>query len=349
MAGGIGTRFWPYSKLDKPKQFIDILGVGKSLLQLTFARFEDICPPENIYIVANERYFDIIMQQLPNINNEQVLLEPIGRNTAPCIAFATYKIAKGNPNARIVVAPSDHAIFNEKEFAAVVNTSIEVASKDNKLVTIGIKPSGPNTGYGYIQYLEKDEGVAKKVKTFTEKPELDLAKKFIESGDFLWNAGIFIWSAKAITEGFEKHLPDLADVFLEAQSSFGTENEKGAIEKAYSHSKNVSIDYGILEKANNVYVVPGDFGWNDLGSWNALHEVGDKDSNGNVIDANALIYDSHNCIIKVPKNKLVVIDQLEGFLVVEHEGVLVICKKENDQKFRKFVADVKSQKGDKYL
>ncbi len=348
MAGGVGSRFWPYSRNNHPKQFLDVLGTGDSLLQLTYKRFLTLCPKENIYIVTNELYNDLVKEQLPEMTEDQILLEPVRRNTAPCIAYAAYKIGKKNPNAVMVVAPSDHAIFNEKAFDACVENAMSAASEDDKLITIGITPNRPETGYGYIQYIE-DEGEVKKVKTFTEKPQKEMAKKFLESGDFVWNAGIFIWSVAAIKKAFESHLDDMAETFEEISSSFYTDKEAGTVKKAYAECKNISIDYGIMEKAENVYVVFGDFGWSDLGSWNSLHEISDKDDNENVIEGQAITYDSKECMIKGPDDKLIVVQGLSGYLVAECGNVLLICEKDNESKFREFVADVKAKKGEKYL
>lgn len=349
MAGGIGSRFWPYSRNNHPKQFLDVLGTGSSLLQMTFERFHNICPPENIYIVTNESYAELVKEQLPSLSDDQILLEPIRRNTAPCTAYACFKIGQKNPDANIIITPSDHAIFKEAIFEDAILKCLEASAKADRLITLGIKPNRPETGYGYIQYHKKNGQYAHKVKTFTEKPQLELAKKFIESGDFVWNAGIFIWNYQSIKAAFEKYMPDLAEVFEEGSTTYFTENEAAFIQKAYSQAKNISIDYGIMEKAENVYMVLGEFGWSDLGSWNSLHEIKDKDEGNNVIDANALTYEVENCVVKAPKDKLMVLQGLDGFLVAECDNVLLICKKDLEQKFREFVSDVKSKKGTQYL
>ena len=349
MAGGIGSRFWPYSRNDHPKQFLDILGIGKSLLQLTYDRFINICQPENIYIVTNENYKDLVKQQIPEIASDQLLLEPIRRNTAPCIAYACYKINKVNPQAMVVVSPSDHAIFNNRLFFSAVKKALKVAQQEGKLVTLGITPKRPETGYGYIQYIPDKEKDYKRVKTFTEKPQIELAKKFIESGDFVWNAGIFIWSVEAILKAFEKHLADIAEVFEEGNKVYFTKKEKAFIKIAYSQSRNISIDYGIMEKAEDVLVVPGEFGWSDLGSWQSMHEQKSKDKSLNVVDANALLYDCKDSLIKGPDDQLIVVQGLEGYLVASCDNVLLICKKDDEQKFREFVKEVKAKKGEEYL
>lgn len=348
MAGGTGTRFWPFSREKKPKQFLDVLGTGKSLLQLTFDRFAEIIPKENILIVSNEIYEDLIKEQLPAISSDQVLSEPVKRNTAPCIAYAAYKIRKKNPNAVMVISPSDHMIFGEDKFNKVISTAVEAAKGGEKLITIGIQPNRPETGYGYIQFHDTDD-VVKKVKTFTEKPELKIAEKFLESGDFVWNAGIFVWSVKAITEAFSLNMPEMASVFEEGEGHFYETSEREFIKTAYTQCKSISIDYGIMEKSENVYVVLGDFNWSDLGSWNSLHEIKEKDENDNVLEANTLLYDSRSNYIKSDTRKLIVAHELEGYLIADFKDVLVICKKDAESKFREFVSDVKDQKNTKLL
>lgn len=349
MAGGVGSRFWPYSRRSHPKQFLDVLGVGKSLLQLTYQRFLPLCPKENMYIVSNHAYYDLIKEQLPDLTDDQILLEPNRRNTAPCIAYASFKIASKFPNATTIVTPADHAIFSEQDFISTCQLAIDFVQSDNKLVTIGINPSRPETGYGYIQYKHDSEGQVKKVKTFTEKPLPDLAKTFFESGDFVWNAGIFIWKTDSIIQAFEHFLPEIAETFSSIADVYYSEKEKEKIAWAYAHTKAISIDYGIMEKAENVYVVPGEFGWSDLGSWSSLHEYHSKDSSGNVIDGNAMLYDSNECIIRSPEGKLIVVQGLEGYLIADCEDVLMICKKDDENKIRSIVNDVKSEKGEKFI
>ncbi len=347
MAGGIGSRFWPYSRQDRPKQFLDILNSGRSLLQMTYDRFLERTPKENIYIVTNQNYGEAVKDQLPDLGDYQVLCEPSRKNTAPCIAYASWKIAKNNPDAVITVSPSDHVIFNDKLFYEVLDTAT-TAADDHKLLTIGLKPNRPETGYGYIQYLETENDV-KKVKTFTEKPERELAQKFLDSGDFVWNSGMFIWSAKAITTAFMEILPEMAEVFQETVPMLNTPDEQQAINRAYYQCNNVSIDYGIMEKAKEVYVVLGDFGWSDLGSWESLHELSEKDEKDNVILGNGLLFETSNSLIKGPKDRLIVAQGLEDYLVVECDNVTLICKKSEEHKFRRYVAEVKEKKGKKYL
>lgn len=349
MAGGSGTRFWPYSREAKPKQFLDVLGTGRSLLEMTFDRFSEITTHDKIWVVSNEKYDGLIQEQLPELENHQILLETEKRNTAPCIAYAAYKIMKQDPNAVLVVSPSDHAIFKESEFQQVISTSVESAANDEKLITIGIRPNRPETGYGYIQYLSDPGSSIKKVKTFTEKPEADLAAKFIESGDFLWNSGIFIWSIDSIIKAFEKHEEEIASIFASGLTEYYTKNEPAFIKKAYSQCKNISIDYAIMEKADNVYVVPGEFGWSDLGSWNALHEIKEKDANENVVEGDVVFYNSKDNYIKGHKDKITVVQGCEGLLIADFDDVLLVCKKEDSSVFRDFITDVKSEKGDKYI
>lgn len=349
MAGGVGTRFWPFSRTQKPKQFLDIVGCGKSLIQLTFERFTTRVPSENIYVVSNERYRELIFEQLPGITENQILLEPFQRNTAPCVAYASYKIASKNPDANIIVTPSDHAIFNDTEFLKTIDTALEASKSENKLLTIGIKPHKPETGYGYIQYIDNQDNMVKKVKTFTEKPELDLAKKFLESGDFVWNAGLFVWSAKSIIAAFEKHQSEMALLFKEMDESYYSADEVVKIQDAYAQTKNISIDYAILEKADNVWVVLGDFGWSDLGAWDSLYELRDKDEKQNVIDGNVTTYGVNNCIISGSKEKLIVVEGLEDYLVADNGNALLICKRGNEHQMRTIVKDVKMNKDEEYL
>jgi len=317
---------------------------------MTYDRFLHTCDKDNILVVTNQIYAGLVKEQLPDMSDDQILTEPARRNTAPCIAYAAYKIHHKDPNAVMVVTPADHAIFQEVKFSEVINTAASAAAGSDKLVTVGIKPNRPETGYGYIQYVEGDENDVKKVKTFTEKPELDLAVKFLESGDFVWNAGIFVWSTQAITKAFSNDLPDIADTFEEGNKYYFTEDESAYIDRVYPACENISIDYGILEKSPNVFVLEGDFDWSDLGSWNSLHEMRDKDENQNVIDGkDVMIYDCKENIVKSATDRILVLDDLEGYLVGDFEDVLIICKKENEAKFREYVADVKSEKGKEYI
>ncbi len=349
MAGGVGTRFWPYSRNSHPKQFLDVMGTGKSLLRSTYERFLPLCPPENIFVVIHEEHLAITMEQLPELKESQILAEPMRKNTTPCIAYACHKIAKINPEAVLVVSPSDHLILNEADFQQTILKAAEHAKLQDKLITLGIKPTRPETGYGYIQFLESKSPL-KKVKTFTEKPELSLAKKFLDSGDFVWNAGIFIWGVQAFLSSFHKHLPEMAEIFDDASEKISTPQERAAIQIAYSQVKNISIDYGIMEKAENVYVWLSNFAWSDLGSWASLHEISAKDENNNAVAADTLLYDTRNSIIKGPKDKLIVVQGLNGYLVGAFDNVVIVCEKDKEDLFRRFVNDLKTKSnGTEYL
>lgn len=352
MAGGIGSRFWPISRTSHPKQFIDILGTGKTLIQNTYERFLKVCPKENIYIVTNENYTGLVKQQLPGIADNQILTEPVMRNTAPCVAYGCFKIESINPDAAIVVAPSDHLILDEAAFITAIEKSMQTATEKDCLITLGIKPSRPDTGYGYIQYTDNTINEEfHKVKTFTEKPTVDIAKTFIQSGDFLWNAGIFVWSAKAIVNAFDSYLPEMHEIFAEARSVYNTDEEKSFVHKIYQRCINISIDYGIMEKASNVYVLPSEFGWSDLGTWASIYQLADKDYVGNAVipSDKVIMYDSSNCMVNVPGEKLVILQGLHDFIVVESNNSLLICPRDQEQNIKQVVADVKNKFGTKYI
>lgn len=354
MAGGVGSRFWPMSRTNHPKQFIDILGTGKTLLQQTYDRFLQLCPKENIFIVTNDSYVDLVNKQIEGIHPNNILAEPARKNTAPCIAYACHKIKAINPDALTVVAPSDHLIVKEKEFETAIRSCFEKAAATDSLLTLGILPTRPDTGYGYIQFDETDNSssdtLIKKVKTFTEKPDLEMAKFFMDNGDFLWNSGIFIWSVKSILKAFEQHAPELDSLFKEGENFFNTPKENEFITKVYSECKSISIDYAVMEKAKNVFVRSSEIGWSDLGTWGSLYDHIPKDKEHNaIVGKNVMVYDSQNCIVNVPKNKLVVMQGLEGYIVVESDNMLLICKKEDEQEIRTFVNDVKVTKGDNFV
>ncbi len=354
MAGGVGTRFWPMSRRETPKQFIDILGMGKSLLQQTYDRFEKICPVENIYVVTGKQYRDLVLQQLPDLKAEQVLCEPYRRNTAPCIAYANHKIVNQNPNAIIAVTPADAVVMKPDVFISVIESGMEAASKNDWLITIGIRPSYPNTGYGYIQFNDEEMSASnnqiKKVKIFTEKPTLEMAQQFIASGDFLWNAGIFIWSVKSSIKSFEENLPEVEELFAAEKDKFGTPAEEETIEKIYSVCKKISIDYGIMEKAKNVYVMASDFGWSDLGTWGSLYDLHSKDEQQNAVSGErVLLYDVKNSIVKIPAGKLAVLQDLDGYIIAEDKDMLLVCRKSEEQQIRKMVDDVEVKFGEGYL
>lgn len=351
MAGGIGSRFWPLSRVAKPKQFLDILGTGRTFLQQTFDRFSKIIPTENFLVVTNFKYKDLVLEQLPELKEEQILLEPLRRNTAPCVAYASYKIRIKYPNANLIVAPSDHLILKEEEFVRQIKNGLEFVQENNALLTLGIQPNRPETAYGYIQVKRKIDfnelDNLYKVKTFTEKPDLQMAEIFVESGEFFWNSGIFIWSLPAIIEALNTHLPNVTALFDKGEKLFNTSNEVHFIKKTYSECQAISIDYGIMEKAKNVFVLTADFGWSDMGSWGTLYENRIKDENENVISGdNILTYDTKNCIINVSDEKVAVLHGLDGYIIAESNDTLMICKKEEEHQIKKFVTDVKISKGD---
>jgi mannose-1-phosphate guanylyltransferase len=343
MAGGIGSRFWPYSRNNRPKQFLDILGTGRTLLQMTYDRFVKFSDNQFFYVVTNKNYLNLVKEQLPEIPDDQILTEPLRRNTATCVAYSCYKIAQRDPDAKIIVTPADHLIVQEEKFKDKINIALDGCEQGDKLITIGIKPNRPETGYGYIQFISEPGNPVKKVKTFTEKPNSKLAKMFLESGDFVWNSGIFIWKVGSIIKAFEKYMPDVAEVFEEGIAYYNKKEEVAFTQQAYSLVKNISIDHGIMEKSDEVFMVLGDFEWSDLGSWRSLYENKPKDQFNNVIDGNALLYETENCFVKVNPEKLVVIQGLENFLIQESENVLLICKLDSEKKFRAFVQDAKTK------
>ncbi len=351
MAGGTGSRFWPLSRYAKPKQFLDILGTGRTFLQQTFDRYSKIIPHENFLVVTNAKYKNIVKEQLPEIAENQILAEPLRRNTAPCIAYAAYKIKTVNPDANLIVAPSDHVILKEEEFISQLKNGLEFVKDNNALLTLGIKPNRPETGYGYIQVSDhvkfKDLDNLSEVKLFAEKPDLQMAELFIKSGEFFWNSGIFIWSVSSIIEALNIHMPDVASRFENGLKQFNTKNETPFISKIYSEMPSISIDYAVMEKAKNVYVLTADFGWSDLGTWGTLYENKEKDKAGNVIsNDNILTYETNNCIVDISGEKIAVLQGLDGYIIAESNDILMICKKEDEQQIKKFVTDVRITKGD---
>jgi mannose-1-phosphate guanylyltransferase len=351
MAGGIGSRFWPMSRTNHPKQFLDILGTGKTLLQQTFDRYKKIFPVENIYIVTSQEYIPLVQKQVPEIPEENILGEPYRKNTAPCIAYISFKLFQKDPQASLIVAPADHLILESDEFIKVAEKALDFVSQINALVTLGIKPTYPHTGYGYIQHdsIQADHSIYK-VKTFTEKPNRELAGTFLASGDFLWNAGIFFWKAKNILAAFEKYLPEIYEVFAGEKERFNTKEEAAALEEIYPQCTSISIDFGVLEKADNVYVIPASFGWSDLGSWSSAWENKEKDYLGNAVAGKkVMIIDATKCIVQAPDAKLVLLQGLDDFIVVDTKDVLLICKRENEQEIKEYVAEVKRNMGDKFL
>jgi len=343
MAGGIGSRFWPMSTEDYPKQFHDMLGVGTSLIQKTFARFESIIPSENILISTNKRYKSLVKEQIEKLTDQQLLLEPAMRNTAPCILYAALKIYNQNPNAVMIVAPSDHWIDDEATFISNVEQTFKACQEQPILMTLGIQPNAPNTGYGYIQFEDSAKAI-KKVKNFTEKPDLETAKEFLKSGDYLWNAGIFIWSAKAIIEAFQNLLPEMYALFSKGTPFYNTDQEENFITSHYTEAQNISIDYGIMEQSKNVFVLPVAFGWNDLGTWNSLYQKLPKQENDNaVVNAKPIFREAKGNLVRTTKGKLVVIQGLDNFIVVEKDNVLLICPRSKEQDIKQIVAEVKEK------
>ncbi len=351
MAGGIGSRFWPKSRIGLPKQFLDILNTGKTLIQFTYDRFAQFIPEENIYIVTSDEYTGIVKEQLPQIDDNNIVSEPSRKNTAPCIAYISFKILNLNPDATLIVAPADHLILDTIAFQQTCENAINFSEKKDALVTLGIKPTYPNTGYGYIQHeTDSAEENVYKVKTFTEKPNLELAKTFILSGDFLWNAGIFIWKVSTILKMFEQYQPEMFEVFSGEKEKFNTQQEKEAITGIYPFCSSISIDYAIMEKANNVYVIPSSFGWSDLGTWASAYDNLEKDYLGNAIAGNkVMVIDAKQCMVSAPHDKLLVLQGLEDFIVVDTIDVLLVCKKEKEQEIKEYVAEVKRNIGDHYL
>lgn len=356
MAGGIGSRFWPLSKNRRPKQFLDILGTGKSFIRSTFERILPIVPAENILVVTSAQYKEQVLEHLPELKPEQVLTEPVRRNTAPCIAYAAYRIAAANPQANMIVAPSDHLITGEAEFQSIVREGLAFVEGSNRLMTIGIKPSRPETGYGYIQVdttpLPETAGTSIcKVKTFTEKPDLEMAKVFVESGEFFWNSGIFIWSVAGILHALERYLPEMAARFAAGHSDYGTASEQPFIDAIYPSCENISIDYGVMEKSQEVYVRCGDFGWSDIGTWGSLYQHALQDEHRNVTGrgGHVLAYDTTGTIISIPEGKVAVVEGLEDYLVVEQENTLLICRRSSEQNIRNYVEDVKYRFGEEFV
>lgn len=351
MAGGIGSRFWPKSRTSYPKQFLDILNTGKTLIQWTFERYASFIPKENIYVVTSEEYVHIVAEQLPDIPVENILAEPSKKNTAPCVAYIAFKLLQKDPEAALVVAPSDHMIMDGEGFKAIATKALDFVGRNASFITLGIKPTHPNTGYGYIQYdtTAKEENIFK-VKTFTEKPSLDIAKTFVASGDFLWNAGIFVWKAKDVVDAFEKYDTEMFDLFDAEKSNFNTAEEKAAIGRIYPLCTSVSIDYALMEKAESVYVIPSSFGWSDLGTWNSAYDSLDKDSSGNALASdNVIVIDATKCMVSASHEKLIVLQGLDDFIIVDTPDALLICKKEKEQAIKEYVSEVKKRKGEKYL
>lgn len=354
MAGGLGSRFWPVSRADYPKQFIDILGTGETLLQITYERFLNLVPEENILVVTNERYRGLVEKQLPDLYGNQILAEPSRRNTAPCLAYACHKIKEINPGAQVVVAPSDHIITKENQFLGTIQQTLEVGRENPWILTLGIKPVRPETEYGYIQYDEM-KGTTSiknifKVKTFTEKPGREMAEQFIKSGDFLWNSGIFVAALETWLDAFQKYLPEVNNTFRAGEGKYNTSAEPSFIRSAYTVCKNISIDYGIMEKAHNTYVYISSFGWSDLGTWDALYGSIPKDKDNSIVQGKMIkMYDSSGCLVKLPDNKLAILQGMKDFIVAEDNNTLLICKRSEEEMIRKFINDLRKDYGERYL
>lgn len=346
MAGGVGSRFWPLSKEILPKQFLDLLGTGETLLQKTYDRLSKLVPNENIFILTNDQYDDLVKLELPQITDRQIVLEPDMRNTAPCILLAALKLYKENPNATMIIAPSDHWIEEEDIFISDIQTGFETCDKNDLLLTLGIRPTQPHTGYGYIKYQHDSNATVKPVKRFTEKPDYYTAQSFYESGDYLWNAGIFMAKAHVLIDAYKAHLPEMTDLFLKGLDQLNTAHEKEFLSQNYIKAENISIDYGIMEKADNVVVLPASFSWNDLGSWGSLYDKLPKDKNANVIvNTNTYVEDSKGNIIHTPKGRIVVMKDVNDFIVVENEEVLMIYPKDKEQEIKKVRNKVRKKFG----
>lgn len=348
MAGGTGTRFWPMSRQSCPKQFLDILGTGKSFIRHTYERFNNIVPNENFIVVTNRRYKELVLQHIPELDEKQILCEPIGRNTAPCIAYAAYALQKIDPNAEMIVTPADHLILNDKEFTHIVEQALDFVSKNSALMTIGINPTRPDTGYGYIQRSSSKEVC--KVKCFTEKPSREMAEAFLECGEFLWNSGIFIWNLCDILAAIEQHLPEHHALFSSIADDIGTEREAEAIERVFSECRPISIDYGVMEMADNVYVISGDFGWSDVGTWGSIYQHQRKDRYANAYDSNTIYtYNTRNTLITIPEGKVAVVNGLRDYIIVDTEDALLICPMSDEQNIKSYIEEVRFATGDKHI
>ena len=346
MAGGVGSRFWPMSTTDRPKQFIDVLGVGKSLLQLTVERFESICQPENVWVVTNKKYADMVHEQLPDMPITNILCEPCRRNTAPCIAYVSWRIKSKNPKANIVVSPSDHVVMDVPEFRRVVKDCLKFTSDSDAIVTLGMKPTRPETGYGYIQADLSANSLRNKsifrVDSFREKPDLTTAKEYIKKNYYFWNAGIFIWNVSTIVNAFRIYQPQMAKIFETLMPVYGTQSEQAEIDRMFPECENISVDYAIMEKADEIFVCPANFGWSDLGTWGSLQEQSKKDLSGNACIGNDIsLFESYNCIIHTTQEKKVVVQGLDGYIVAENNDTLLICKLSEEQRIKQFSGEDK--------
>ena len=348
MAGGVGTRFWPMSRRNMPKQFLDILGTGKSFIRATYERFLPLVPRENFLVVTNRAYKDLVLEHIPELKPEQVLCEPVGRNTAPAIAYAAHTLRKQCVDAKMIVTPSDHLILNEAEFQVAIKDCLEFVTDHDALMTVGIEPTRPDTGYGYLQ--KSDANVVSRVKCFTEKPNLELAQAFVDCGEFVWNSGLFVWRIDSIMRAFETYLPEHHAIFTAIDDKLGTSDEQDAIEQAFAESKAISIDYGVMEKADNVYVRCSDFGWSDVGTWGSVYQLSEKDRGENMLTGGGCyVYDTHKSIVSVPEGKVAVVKGLSDYIVVDTEDVLLVCPRSDEQSIKKYIDDVRFDKGEKYV
>lgn len=358
MAGGIGSRFWPASRTSRPKQFLDIMGVGKSLIRLTFERFLNLCPAENIFIVTNGLYKDLVKAHLPELTDNQILCEPSRNDTGPCVAYTAFKLHSLNPEANFIIAPSDHIVLKEMIFVEALKKALKFTEENEALLTLGIRPSRPDTGYGYINYEQKlieppadndNIGGIHKVIQFTEKPKLDKAKEFVASGDYLWNAGIFIWRTKEILAAFNQHAPEIHAILSKGTDAYNTDGEQAFIDEYYPTTPSISVDYAIMEQAKNIYTIPADFGWSDLGTWASLHDEGEQDETGNVVQADRVLLDDvTNCLIRAPKEKLIVLRDMDNYIIVDEEDVLMVYPKSKEQEIKQVSKTVKEKMGDQF-
>lgn len=339
MAGGVGSRFWPMSTPEKPKQFIDVLGTGRTLLQLTADRFSGICPPENVWVVTAEKYRDIVKEQLPEVSDDHILLEPCMRNTAPCIAYVSWKIKKRYPEANLVVSASDHIVTDVEEFVRVIRKGLEFTGSEDRILTLGMKPTRPETGYGYIK-MEREalgEGEIRKVEGFKEKPDRMTAEKYLQEGGYTWNSGIFLWSVSTVEKAFRSYQPKMSALFDSLEDYFYTEKEREIIGQKFPDCEKISVDYAIMEHAQNIYVFPADFGWSDLGTWGSLYELSGKDKEGNaIIGERVKVVECRDCIVHLSGEHQIVLQGLEGYIVAEQNGVILICRKEEEQRIKEF-------------
>lgn len=349
MAGGVGSRFWPGSREARPKQFLDMLGVGKSLLRLTFERFLPICPASHIFIVTNAAYRDLIREQIPEISDNQILCEPSRNNTAPCVAWTAFKLAALDPEANFVIAPSDHIVLKEAAFLEKIQKALDFANTHDALLTLGIQPSRPDTGYGYIQMEDETTPGIYKVKRFAEKPDLATAQAFVASGEYLWNAGIFIWRASSVLNAYQSLAPEIYAILEKGRNVYNTADEQAFINSAYPTTPNISVDFAIMEKAKNVYTLPAEFGWSDLGTWASLHAECPKDEQGNALQGNIIALDTRDTLVRIPEGKLAVVKDLNDYIIVDTPDALLIYPKSKEQEVKQVTALVKEKTGGKYL